>query len=186
MHTSKLLVAIAALSTTGIASAKGTRRTKRLHTPKNKNGRGRIGKKDKDLLTDEDVVFWTRLLQVRGKETDIDGSLPFVPRPPAGGNNGGGASPNPPPRPQPRPMTKRPTPKPIPSPSPPTPVTPPSPSGPTFRCPSPSLVGCTATDPTNPINECDAVGELCAGSQFDHCCFDQCPRKYCTAKEAPP
>ena len=54
------------------------------------------------------------------------------------------------------------------------------------QCPSPSLVGCTATDPTNPINECDAVGELCAGSQFDHCCFDQCPRKYCTAKEAPP
>lgn len=59
MRTSKLLVAIAALSSVGLTGAAG--RNRRLRT--------KLDNKDGDkIMEEEDVVFWTRLLQ--------NGSLP--------------------------------------------------------------------------------------------------------------
>jgi len=63
------------------------------------------------------------------------------------------------------------------------PVAPPVDVG--FQCPAASLVGCTAVDPQNPTDECDVVGEPCVdGNPGEFCCLDECPRKYCTAKQA--
>jgi len=61
---------------------------------------------------------------------------------------------------------------------------PPVPVG--FNCPAASDVGCTAVDPTNPIDECEVIGEPCVdGNEGEFCCIDACPRNYCTAKQAP-
>ena len=47
-------------------------------------------------------------------------------------------------------------------------------------------VGCTAEDPSNPMDECDTLGEPCVnGLPGEFCCLDECPRLYCTAKPAP-
>ena len=49
-----------------------------------------------------------------------------------------------------------------------------------------SFVMCTAPDPTDFQDECPVVGEPCPdGTQGEFCCLDACPRKYCTAKQAP-
>ncbi|KAL3766501.1 hypothetical protein ACHAW5_001170 [Stephanodiscus triporus] len=61
---------------------------------------------------------------------------------------------------------------------------PPPPTPPMFNCPPASLVGCTAPDPSNPQDECPVVGEPCEGDSGEFCCPDECPRNYCTAKEA--
>mmetsp|Transcript_33796 Transcript_33796/g.81690 ORF Transcript_33796/g.81690 Transcript_33796/m.81690 type:complete len:285 (+) Transcript_33796:143-997(+) len=63
-------------------------------------------------------------------------------------------------------------------------VTPAPNPAPIFNCPEASFVGCTAEDITNPVDECDVVGELCPNSDIEYCCLDDCPRKYCTAKPA--
>lgn len=55
-----------------------------------------------------------------------------------------------------------------------------------FNCPAASFVGCTATDLNNPVDDCDVVGEPCEDDvPGTFCCLDACPRKYCTAKQAP-
>jgi len=49
-----------------------------------------------------------------------------------------------------------------------------------------NFVGCTAVDPSDPVEECPIVGEPCpdsTGGEF--CCLDACPRNYCTAKQSP-
>mmetsp|Transcript_33701 Transcript_33701/g.43396 ORF Transcript_33701/g.43396 Transcript_33701/m.43396 type:complete len:211 (+) Transcript_33701:105-737(+) len=207
MYTAKLLiVAIAALSSVGFhASAAEIHRFR----TNEKRVQKKHAKHNEDVMDEEDVMFWTRLLNEgpdgRGKGTDL-GSLPFVPRPPT--NGGGGTNPRPPPptrrptpkpvpnptrRPTPKPVpdptnppTRRPTPKPIQTPTPPAP-TPPAPSPPAFRCPNPNFVGCTAPDQDNIQNECPTVGEPCGanGNPGEFCCVDGCPRNYCTAKQAP-
>jgi hypothetical protein len=49
-----------------------------------------------------------------------------------------------------------------------------------------SFVECTAPDPADPQDECQVVGEPCPdATQGEYCCLDACPRKYCTAKQAP-
>jgi len=54
-----------------------------------------------------------------------------------------------------------------------------------FNCPAAVDVGCTAVDPSNPIDECDIIGEPCVdGNEGEFCCIDTCPRNYCTAKQA--
>lgn len=68
----------------------------------------------------------------------------------------------------------------------PTPTAPPVPDTGGFKCPNPQVVGCTAVDPTNPVDECSVVGEPCtSGNEGEFCCTDGCPRNYCTAKQAP-
>ncbi|KAL7518120.1 hypothetical protein ACHAWX_002979 [Stephanocyclus meneghinianus] len=53
-----------------------------------------------------------------------------------------------------------------------------------FNCPPASFVGCTATNPNNPVDECTTVGLPCdGGNEGEYCCRDACPRNYCTAKE---
>lgn len=67
---------------------------------------------------------------------------------------------------------------------PPTQAPLPAPVG--FICPVASVVGCTAPDPSDPVNECPVVGEPCPdGNAGEFCCLDDCPRRYCTAKQAP-
>ena len=54
-----------------------------------------------------------------------------------------------------------------------------------IQCPLSTFVGCTAPDPSNPVDECPVAGEFseaCNTGEF--CCVDDCPRNYCTAKEA--
>ena len=91
MHTTNLLVAIAALSSVGLL-ASAERPTKKLRTNKRKTQKNKDGG---DIMDEEDIVFWTRLLQGgdtdRGKETDFM-SMPTVPRPPAGGVSDGFAN----------------------------------------------------------------------------------------------
>lgn len=53
-----------------------------------------------------------------------------------------------------------------------------------FTCPPPDFVGCTSTDPSNPVDECDAEGAPCDAIPGAFCCRDTC-RLYCTEKEAP-
>ena len=48
-----------------------------------------------------------------------------------------------------------------------------------------SFVGCTAVDPSNPVDECPELGEPCADREGEFCCADDCPRNYCTAKQDP-
>lgn len=186
MHSIKLLVAIVALSSIGISSASNRKLHRRRNTHHNKEKKNSNNVKkanEKAVMDEEDVKFWTRMvggrdLQERGKETTLpEGSMQL--RPPS--NN------NPRPRPTPRPTprvpvpttpepTRRPTRRPIASPTPPT--------APTFRCPDANFVGCTAPEPTNPVDECTTVGQLCPNG-IEHCCKDACPRNYCTAKEGP-
>ncbi|KAL9188990.1 hypothetical protein ACHAXT_011480 [Thalassiosira profunda] len=62
---------------------------------------------------------------------------------------------------------------------------PPTPDTGGFNCPDPSIVQCTAVDPSNPVDECQDVGEPCPNANAgEFCCRDTC-RKYCTAKQAP-
>lgn len=53
-----------------------------------------------------------------------------------------------------------------------------------FTCMLPEFLGrCTAPDPTNSVDECSDIGELCVdGNPGEYCCLDLCGRKYCTAK----
>ena len=62
----------------------------------------------------------------------------------------------------------------------------PSPGPPSsFNCPAATFVGCTADDPNNPEDECSAEGAKCNnGNDREFCCPDNCPRLYCTEKEA--
>eukprot|EP00584_Thalassiosira_punctigera_P020766 CAMPEP_0172570038 /NCGR_PEP_ID=MMETSP1067-20121228/125958_1 /TAXON_ID=265564 ORGANISM="Thalassiosira punctigera, Strain Tpunct2005C2" /NCGR_SAMPLE_ID=MMETSP1067 /ASSEMBLY_ACC=CAM_ASM_000444 /LENGTH=135 /DNA_ID=CAMNT_0013362019 /DNA_START=9 /DNA_END=413 /DNA_ORIENTATION=+ len=56
-----------------------SRRTRTRMNARNKEN----GDDGGDLMDEEDVAFWTRLLvSERGKETTLPGSLPPVPRPP--------------------------------------------------------------------------------------------------------
>ncbi|KAL7529595.1 hypothetical protein ACHAWF_003039 [Thalassiosira exigua] len=80
------------------------------------------------------------------------------------------------------------TPAPVPGDPPAAPVPTPAPIDPTggFQCPDPNVVGCTAVDPNNFADECDAVGEPCPNANAgEFCCLDGCPRNYCTAKQKP-
>lgn len=53
-----------------------------------------------------------------------------------------------------------------------------------FNCPPASFVGCTAPNPSNPVDECPTIGQPCeGGNPGEYCCRDGCPRNYCTAKE---
>lgn len=132
------------------------------------------------VIDEEDIAFWTRLLQDgRGKGTDLS-SMPVIERPPNGSTDTGGPdrTPNPTRRPVAN-VTPRPTPNPTRGISTPTP-----PAPPTFNCPDADFVGCTAPDPTDPQDECPTVGEPCtSGNVGEFCCRDACPRNYCTAKE---
>ena len=82
MHTTKLLVSIAALSFVGLALA-----TSKGDCIKKK--RPQIRRHNDNVMNKEDTVFWTRLLQDggRGKETELM-SLPPIPRPPSALNSG--------------------------------------------------------------------------------------------------
>lgn len=201
MHTTKILVAITAISSVGLASAaerpanrKGGLRTKRERAQKRHLANNKMDASNK--MDDEDIKFWTRLLQNtdRGKGTDI-GSMPIIPRPPSPTP----PSPTPPvttPQPTRRPTnppTRRPPvptptpPAPTPTPPAPTPTPPaPTPTPPAFNCPPASFVGCTAPDPSDFEDECPTLGEPCVdGEAGEFCCRDACPRNYCTAKAAP-
>eukprot|EP00571_Detonula_confervacea_P017477 CAMPEP_0172303458 /NCGR_PEP_ID=MMETSP1058-20130122/4995_1 /TAXON_ID=83371 /ORGANISM="Detonula confervacea, Strain CCMP 353" /LENGTH=173 /DNA_ID=CAMNT_0013014279 /DNA_START=53 /DNA_END=574 /DNA_ORIENTATION=+ len=172
MHTTKFIVAIAALSI-GLASADKMKKVSNKKMLKNKKHG------DNKVMDEEDVAFFTRLLQDtdRGKDTEL-GSLPVIERPPD-------RTPMPSRNPTRRPVANV-TPKPISTPTPPAPPTTPTPPAPpTFNCPLASFVGCTAPDPANPEDECPTVGEPCeSGNVGEFCCRDACPRNYCTAKEA--
>ena len=135
MHSIKLLAVIGALSigmTSALDNNLQTRR-KTLRNKRHRNKKNGIDKKDGKVMDEEDVVFWTRLLQERGKEVGgPDGSMPFIPRPP---------SPVLPPSTTTRP-TRRPTRRPSPPAVQPTPPptrrpqaspTPPAPTPPAFN-----------------------------------------------------
>ncbi|KAL7525648.1 hypothetical protein ACHAWF_001452, partial [Thalassiosira exigua] len=50
----------------------------------------------------------------------------------------------------------------------------------------PNVVGCTAVDPNNFVDKCDALDEPCPNANTgEFCCLDGCPRNYCTAKQKP-
>lgn len=65
----------------------------------------------------------------------------------------------------------------------PSPITP-GPTNPPFgspiTCLPSSVVGCTAVDPYNPMDECSKIGQTCDGEPEKVCCRDACPRNYCT------
>mmetsp|Transcript_21190 Transcript_21190/g.38368 ORF Transcript_21190/g.38368 Transcript_21190/m.38368 type:complete len:223 (+) Transcript_21190:81-749(+) len=157
MHTTNLLVAIAALSSVGLL-ASAERPTKKLRTKRKtqKNKDGGNG----NIMDEEDIVFWTRLLQGgdtdRGKETEFM-SMPTVPRPPAGGGpvlpsdrtTRPTRNPTRPPTPA---VTPDPTSPPVTTPTPPSPATPdptrrPTPD-PTRRPTPPPVTPPTPTPPT--------------------------------------
>lgn len=73
------------------------------------------------------------------------------------------------------------TPEPSPIPVTPWPTNPPLPGpvNPPVTCPPSSVVGCTAVDPYNPMDECSKVGQSCDGEPEKVCCRDACPRNYC-------
>ncbi|KAL7538366.1 hypothetical protein ACHAWF_006060 [Thalassiosira exigua] len=188
MRGSQLVAAVAALSAAGVVSASGRKVRARERKTLKKYKKG-----DNTVMDEEDVAFWTRLLNGgggdRGKGTDSGaGSLPFVPRPP---------SPTPPDLVTPNPtdivVTPNPTDQgpgvitPMPTervvPVPPTP-TPPAPTPPAVTCPPIDV--CTAPDPSDFQDECSTVGQPCDNANVgEYCCRDGCPRNYCTAKVLP-
>jgi len=176
MCSGKLLLAIAFVSSVVFAAEEGLVR-KKLH-------RQRVTEAADNVMDDEDLAFWTRLLR---DDRDL-GSMPIASRP----SSARPPSPTPPspvPDPTRRPTrnptkqpTRNPTKRPTRRPTSPTPPTPPI--APAFNCPAASSVGCTAPDPSKPTDECPAIGEPCVGgNEGEFCCRDACPRNFCTAKE---
>mmetsp|Transcript_2136 Transcript_2136/g.5089 ORF Transcript_2136/g.5089 Transcript_2136/m.5089 type:complete len:234 (+) Transcript_2136:65-766(+) len=201
-HHSSIVLSLAALSVLAVPSSAADRPRKRGALRRKRADRQRRrgdvvkGGMLKDGGLEEDVAFWAKLngrnLQMSAP-TGGGGGPPLVPTPtppvstpiPTFGSSGGAGPDNPSPE--------------DPAPTPPTPVvasTPfptyadepsdPVPSPPSsFNCPAASFVGCTAPDPNNPEDECSAEGAQCNnGNEREFCCSDNCPRLYCTEKEA--
>jgi len=186
------LAAILALSTTIVAAKQNLRQNKRQLRRgqiNHVNGATKNYHKKKEVAEggalEEDVEFFSNLMR-RTQDMSIPVRTPAptddaqqTPEPTFGGTPNGGGDVDTPTLP-PQDVI---TPPPVPG---PTPTPPPVPDTGGFNCQLAADVGCTAVDPANPIDECDVIGEPCVdGNEGEFCCLDNCPRNYCTAKQAP-